>query len=221
MEETATARRAPYAPVGALHGFLSSIRRGNPPARIDVAYLRSHALARGNEWAFISALKFLGVVDHRGHPTPIFRRLQGSQDTGRETLANLVLAAYQPLFDGGGADMTSSQLRAWFARNSSASQAGNAVRFFREVCRVAGIELAASSDEGRPQRSHSAKGRTALSMSTAATLRSRGTRPVGAGANTDGRGLLLQKIPSYDAWTGTAEEYLRVLEIFETLTKPT
>lgn len=199
-------RRAPYAPVGALNGFLATVRNGNPPARVDVAYLRSHALARGNEWALISALKFLGVLDDRGHPTPIFRRIQGSRQATKDTLANLVLAAYQPLFEDSGAEMSMKRLKDWFAEHSSPSQAANATRFFREVCQLAGIDIAASRpcpgfgvvkpEKVRPE------------------ARSDQSRRMLQSVDGEAAAALVSKMPSFHEWGGSAGEYLRLIEAF-------
>lgn len=200
------ARRAPYAPVGALNGFLSSIRNGRPPARVDVAYVKSHSLARANEWALLSALKFLGIIDPRGYPTSIFRQLQGAQDGVRQALSHLVNGAYQPAFEAGAARMTQAQLRAWFAENSSPSQAANAARFFREVCHLAGIDLS---------------GEVALSPRTErsrVTARSKPAQP-GTAASRSGTPVrdLLAKMPAHQTWKGTPSEYVRILEIFDRL----
>ena len=204
MEQPKPDRRAPYAPVGALHGFLASIKNGKPPPRIDVAYLRGHALARGNEWAFISALKFLGIVDYRGRPTTIFRKLQGAPDTTRDALASLVRTAYAPLFEAGGDAMTKAALRSWLADNSSASQAANATRFFLEVCHAAGIETGRTASIGTAESPTSGAG-------TPGAL-SRKAKPIAVAAAD-----LVSKVPSYDRWKGTPAEYLRVLEAFEKL----
>ncbi|HEV3312400.1 MAG TPA: DUF5343 domain-containing protein [Chloroflexota bacterium] len=200
------ARRAPYAPVGALHGFLSSIRNGRPPARVDVAYVKSHSLARANEWALLSALKFLGVVDPRGYPTSIFRQLQGAPDGVKQALSHLVLGAYKATFDAGAAHMTQAQLKTWFAENSSASQAANAARFFREACHLAGIELSGEVDLRLPTE----RGRVAS--------RSKPAQP-GTAASRRGAPVqdLLAKMPSHQTWKGTPSEYVRVLEIFDRL----
>jgi Family of unknown function (DUF5343) len=200
MEQPQPVRRAPYAPISAVHGFLSSIRNAKPPARVDVAYLKAHALARGNEWAFISALKFLGVVDRRGHPTAIFRKLQGSQETSRDALGNLVYAAYSPLFEAGGAHMSTAELRVWFAQNSSASQAANATRFFCEVCELASITLSLEAPASAVPSGQSEPRQAGSPSPTASDF-----------------SALFHKLPSYEAWKGTTEEYLQALDLFARL----
>ena len=199
-----TSRRYPYAPVSALHGFLKAIRNTRSPARIDVAYLKTRALARGNEAAFVSALKFLGVVDGRGRPTTAFRKLQSGGDAGKVALANLVRVAYRPALEAGALATTDPALRAWFSDNSSPSQAANAARFFREICEMAGISLAT---EGAP---------TAVEPSV--VTRQGRLRP--SRSTSMRQDELLQKVPGYREWKGSPEDYVRALELWESILNP-
>jgi hypothetical protein len=232
-------RRAPYAPIGALRDFLERIRHENPPARIDVAYLQRNEIAPKNEYALISALKYLGILDARGHPTPIFRRLQGSEETARETLKNLVLAAYAPLFEDGGAEMSDEQLYDWFTQHSSVSQARNAARFFKEVCQQAGISLRATEPGASFKKRGStdtpfASGSPADSASAVSAIplrplpeplppQAKDNQEVGSSTLTSSSSLeterfqarskLLEKLPAYqDGWS--IEDYRRVVELF-------
>ncbi len=191
-------RRAPYAPVAALHGFLATIKHGRTPGRVDVAYLKGRSLAKGNEWALLSALKFLGIIDAAGRPTAIFRRLQGTEDAAADTLRGLVETAYGPLFEQGIHGGSASELRAWFARRSSASQAANATRFFLELCRLSHID--APAPNGR-------RGGEAWSSVS-------GDPPgrIGTPAEKSARRLLISKLPSYREWRGTPEQFLRLVE---------
>ncbi len=63
-----------------------------------------------------------------------------TRDRFEETLHARVLQAYKPLFDVGGRDKSLDELRDYFTVTSSPSQAKNAARFFREVCRLAGLD---------------------------------------------------------------------------------
>lgn len=132
-------RKAPYAPISALREFFERIRNVSPPARVDRRFFQKLSVAASNEWALLSALKFLGVVDDNGVPTAAYRALQTS-DRFEHTLRELVLKAYRPLFDAGGDQMSVEELRNYFRVTSSPSQAKNAARFFREVCQLAGLD---------------------------------------------------------------------------------
>lgn len=131
-------RKAPYAPVSALREFLERIRETATPVRVDRRFLQKLNIASNNEWALLSALKFLGIVDQHGVPAAQYRLLQTS-DRYQETLRSLVLAAYKDLFDAGGDTMSGEDLTNYFRRTSSPSQARNAARFFQELCRLAAL----------------------------------------------------------------------------------
>ncbi|HEX8918469.1 MAG TPA: DUF5343 domain-containing protein [Chloroflexota bacterium] len=132
-------RKAPYAPIVALREFFERMRDMSPPARIDRRFIQKMNVASNNEWALLSALKFLGVVDERGVPTHAYRLLQ-TTDRFQDTLAHLVRQSYADLFASGIHRRGTDELRDYFRLTSSPSQARNATRFFREVCALAGME---------------------------------------------------------------------------------
>jgi len=146
MVAEATGRKAPYAPITALREFFERMRDMTTPQRVDRRFIQKMNVASNNEWALLSALKFLGVVDERGAPTHAYRLLQ-TTDRFQETLAHLVRQAYADLFASGVHLRGIDDLRDYFRLTSSPSQARNAARFFREVCDVAGID---SSFHKRP-----------------------------------------------------------------------
>ncbi|MBV9280327.1 MAG: DUF5343 domain-containing protein [Chloroflexi bacterium] len=131
-------RKAPYAPISALREFFERIRDVSVPTRVDRRFLQRLNIASNNEWALLSSLKFLGVIDDEGVPSPDYRSLQAT-DRFEETLGGLVLSAYRPLLESGGLSMSTEDLQNYFRVTSSPSQAKNAARFFREVCRLAGV----------------------------------------------------------------------------------
>lgn len=131
-------RRAPYAPISALQRFFARIRDRQVPETVDHTFLEKLNVASNNEYALLSALKFLGVVDDRGKPTHAYRLLQ-TTDRFEPTLKHLVETAYQPVFDAGADEWSPEDLVNFFRVSSSASQAKNAARFFYAVCRLAGF----------------------------------------------------------------------------------
>lgn len=135
---SAQGRRAPYAPISALREFFQRIRDTAVPGRVDQKFLQKLNVASNNEWALLSALKFLGALDDHGAPTHSYRLLQ-TTDKFQDTLRHLVETAYRPLFEMGGAAMSREDLVNYFRLSSSPSQAKNAARFFLEVCELAGI----------------------------------------------------------------------------------
>lgn len=199
-------RRAPYAPISALREFFERMRDMSPPPRIDRRFLQKLNVASNNEWALLSALKFLGVVDEHGSPTHSYRLLQ-TTDQFRETLAHLVRQAYRDLFDSGLADKSMEELRNYFRVTSSPSQAKNAARFFREVCSLAGLcDARTPIADPRPSNLHQAHERVAkagpaVSMESA------------AGDRLAAKARLLEKLPPPRAnWT--ADEYRQICDAF-------
>jgi hypothetical protein len=132
-------RKAPYAPVSALRDFFAKIQDVTAPPKVDRLYVQKLGVASNNEWALLSALKFLGVVDEHGTPTSAYRRLQTTEGF-EASLRYLVERAYAPLIAVGGLTKTDEALIDYFRITSSASQAKNAARFFREVAQLAGLK---------------------------------------------------------------------------------
>jgi hypothetical protein len=130
-------RKAPYAPISALREFFARIKNVGVPGVVDRKFIQKLNVASNNEWALLSALKFLGIIDDRGEPTSAYRSLQS--DRFEETLRHLVETAYAPLLEIGGLAMSIEDLENYFRVTSSPSQAKNAARFFRELTRLSGI----------------------------------------------------------------------------------
>lgn len=130
-------RRAPYAPISALREFFARIKNVGVPPVVDRKFIQKLNVASNNEWALLSALKFLGVIDDRGEPAHAYRLLQS--DRFEETLRHLVETAYAPLLELGGLTMSMDDLENYFRVTSSPSQAKNAARFFRELVRMSGL----------------------------------------------------------------------------------
>lgn len=130
-------RHAPYTSASSFRDFLERMRGLPIPDRVDKKYLAKLGVARNNEWALLSALKYLGIVDDRGVPAAAWADLRG--DRWREVLRRQVERAYRPLLDNGGASMSGEDLRTYFSVTSSTAQAQNAARFFRELRDLAGI----------------------------------------------------------------------------------
>jgi Family of unknown function (DUF5343) len=144
MEE-ASIRRPAYCSVRSFQEFLKRIQSVTVPRTVDRAYLRQLRVAENNEWALLSALKFLRIVDERGLPTPAFRRLQTTE--WRTALRSLVHEAYAELIEIGGEGMSQEALRSFFALTASGSQAQNAARFFRKA-----VDLTASAGAAEPSQ---------------------------------------------------------------------
>ena len=123
-------RRAPYAPISSLERFFARIRDRQVPEVVDHTFLEKLNVASNNEYALLSALKFLGVLDDRGKPTHAYRLLQ-TTDRFEPTLRHLVETAYKPVFDAGANEWEQEDLVNFFRVSSSASQAKTRLASFQ------------------------------------------------------------------------------------------
>lgn len=130
-------RKAPYAPISSLARFFDRIRDRQVPEMVDHNFLSRLNVAHNNEYALLSALKFLGVVSDGGRPTTAYRSLQTTHEF-KDTLWGLVQLSYKPVFEAGAETFDLDDLVNFFRVSSSPSQAKNAARFFRAVCELAG-----------------------------------------------------------------------------------
>jgi len=218
------ARRAPYAPVSALREFFERMREISVPPRVDRRFLQKLNVASNNEWALLSALKFLGIVDEHGVPTHAYRLLQ-TTDRFAETLRHLVETAYRDLFDAGGISMSLEDLQNYFRITSSPSQAKNAARFFREVCQLAGI----SADRQSPPAEESeaeVEGAALVDALTTAPVVRESLSPRSAPRGTQGdvllaaKAALVEKLPAARPdWSASEYEAIcaRFLEMLRAL----
>jgi hypothetical protein len=214
-------RKAPYAPITSLRDFFERMRDMSTPQRVDRRFIQKMNVASNNEWALLSALKFLGVVDERGVPTHSYRLLQ-TTDRFQETLAHLVRNAYSDLFDSGVHVRGTDELRDYFRLTSSPSQARNAARFFREVCTLAGIE--STGESLRPvARSDSENRSSHRIISDAPAAQARSGADDSAGLDLlAARVRLLEKLPPFQPdwsaaeYAGICQSFLRMLELLGT-----
>jgi hypothetical protein len=179
-----SARKAPYASPSAFRDFLERTRNLPVPDRVDRNFLARLGIAKNNEWALTSALKFLNITDDRGVPTHEYSRIQ--EDDWRAVLRELVGSAYRRLLDHGGARMDADELRNYFRVASSPSQAQNAARFFREIRDLSRLGA------GTPSTARMEKGPIQLSIMAETDGNGAASAPyVQDPAGVSGRGQLL------------------------------
>lgn len=144
-------RVAPYAPASAVSEFFDHIRYVKTPAEVDSALLQDYGLSRSQSFPTLSTLKYLGIVDDKGIPTPAFRALQTGGDEFKDALRDIVEKAYGDLF--GRLDVSRDsrdKIMNFFARNSSPATAERATALFLDLCGEAGIETSASKEGRQP-----------------------------------------------------------------------
>ena len=136
-------RAAPYVSASTLSQFFDHIRYVREPAEVDAGLLEDYGVKRGQVFALGSTLKFLGIVDDKGKPTPIFRELQTGGDEFKDTLRGVLERAYGDLFTRLDVSRdTKDKITNFFARNYSPATAERATRLFLDLCGEAGIETA-------------------------------------------------------------------------------
>lgn len=218
MDAKSSNRRAPYAPVSALRRFFQVIRTSAVPARVDRAYVQRLGVAHNNEWALLSALKFLGVVDERGSPTAAYRRLQ-TAEAFESTLQGLAEMAYESLLKVDGLGKSDEALIDYFTVTSSASQAKNAARFFREVCRMAGMHRQSQDMKSSP------KGHDAI-LDRVTTDSQQGKALIAQDATSESlrlaaRSRLLEKLPicrpewRADDYRAICDQFIQMLQFLD------
>lgn len=89
-------KKFPYARLKGMEEFLTfTLEPGWRPAKIDADLLRKLDMAKGKESEAVAAIRFLGIIDEGGAPTPAFDELKTDHKT---TLRRLVEQAYAELF---------------------------------------------------------------------------------------------------------------------------
>lgn len=145
-------RKAPYISIKALMDFLDHIRYVSTPKKVDAGLLQDYGISKGNVFALLSALKFIGLVDVTGNPTPAFSSLQTMGEEFQGNLRKVVEDAYADLFARLDVSRDSREhIRNYFARNYSVSQSERATGLFLDLCREAGIPVAAELRGGKAE----------------------------------------------------------------------
>lgn len=149
-------RNAPYVSASALSQFFDHIRYVSTPKKVDSGLLLDYGISKGNVFALVSALKFLGLVGEDGKPTPAFSSLQVMGEEFVNNLRQVVTDAYAGLFARLDVSRDSREhIRNYFSRNFSPSQSDKATVLFLDLCKEAEIPVAASSEA--PKREITAK----------------------------------------------------------------
>lgn len=143
-------RNAPYVAAKAISAFFERIRYVSTPDKVDVGLLLDYGISKGNVFALISAIKFLGLVDDEGVPTSAFTSLQVTGEDFTIALENIIRNAYEDLFSKLDASRDSREhIRNYFARNYSAAKASDSTNLFLALCRQAQIPLSEELQSSR------------------------------------------------------------------------
>ncbi len=183
--------KSPSLPYGPVKGILQGLEllQRTSPQKVDGDFLRGHRVAPGNEYKVVGALKFLGVIDEYGRPTPRAQSLKAKGPAFTLALQELVRESYRALLaEVSLREATKEQIYNYFIlrERMGAEMTNKATRFFLELCRQAQMELSPALAQRR--------GRPSLKRPS-----DRGRRVTGQGPQA-GRGVRRQRPqPSTDA----------------------
>lgn len=152
LEARKRKRVAPYVPASAMSAFFDHIRYVKTPDKVDSNLLQDYGITPGQAFALLSTLKFLGLTEDDGTPTPAFKLLQTGGDEFKSSLRAILERAYSDLFSRLDVSRDSrDKILNFFARNYSPATAVRATRLFLDLCGEAGIETAAKEPGRRPR----------------------------------------------------------------------
>lgn len=143
-------RKAPYISAAALSQFFDHIRYVSTPKKVDTGLLSDYGVSRGNVFALMSTLKFLGLINNEGSPTPAYSSLQVMGEEFVNNLREVVTSAYADLFARLDVSRDSREhIRNYFARNYGVSQSNKATILFLDLCKEASIPIAAGTETAK------------------------------------------------------------------------
>jgi hypothetical protein len=87
----------PYTLVtGKLKGLLHKVRTTGTPPKLSVAHLKTLGFTSSNDSGMIGVLKFIGLIDSSGIPTPLWSEYRGQAH--KTVLAKAIKQGYADLF---------------------------------------------------------------------------------------------------------------------------
>jgi hypothetical protein len=87
----------PYTPVtGKLKALLQKVRSTGTPPKLTAAHLKVLGFSSSNDPSMINVLKFIGLVDSSGIPTPLWSEYRGKNH--RTVLGRAIKQGYSDLF---------------------------------------------------------------------------------------------------------------------------
>jgi len=135
-------RKAPYAAAGLVWDFFNRIKRVNLPTVIDASLLEDYGAPKGSAYALLSTLKFLGLVEKNGAPTPLLRSLQTTGEEYINNLRSIITEAYADLLSKLDPAIDSrTSIMNYFIKNYSIATADRATTLFLDLCKESGIPV--------------------------------------------------------------------------------
>ncbi len=153
-ERARPVRTPPYTSYRTFRTFIEDLREHGIPSRVDRSVLTRFSGVVGSQ--LTHALRFLGLIDEEGRPTPGLGELVQADAAGRwrEALLALIRQEYAPLFAIDLETATPSQFNDAFRRAFPAADAvvQKCVTFFLYAANDAGVKISGRVLKGRKPR---------------------------------------------------------------------
>lgn len=210
-----TEKNAPYAPFGCVITVIRRFRERGLPEVLTVQEIVRIGVSEGNASRTLQALRFLNLIDERGHRTHIFDRI-GRVPTSEyaEVFGEIIKEAYKDVFTiVDPAEATDIEVNDAFRYYQPQAQRGRMVTFFMSLCQETG--LVAGGPPLTRKRTKGVIGSKSSIASYSATLRKSQIESshTTEAANIPNKGSnfidleytllqgLLQQLPSNKKWT--------------------
>jgi hypothetical protein len=154
-EKVRSLRTAPYTSYRTFKTFIEDLREHGVPSRIDRSVLTRFSGVVGTQ--LMHALRFLGLIDDEGRPTPLLGELVNAHGGAQwpVTLSQALREAYAPIFAIDLETATPSHFSAAFRKAFPAAEAvvQKCVTFFLYAAADAGLKVSGRILKGRKPRS--------------------------------------------------------------------
>ena len=154
-EQAKSRRTPPYTSYRTFKAFIQDLREHGVPSRIDRSVLTRFSGVVGTQ--LMHALRFLGLIEDHGNPTPLLKELVSAHGAGRwpEKLLDLLRQEYAPMFAIDLETATPSHFNEAFRKAFPAAEAVvlKCVTFFLYAANDAGVKISGRVLKGRKPRS--------------------------------------------------------------------
>ena len=155
LERARSTGTPPYTSYRTFKTFIEDLRENGVPSRIDRSVLTRFSGVVGAQ--LMHALRFLGLIEDQGRPTPRLKELMNAHGAGHwpEKLLELLRQEYAPMFAIDLETATPSHFNEAFRRAFPAADAvvQKCVTFFLYAANDAGVKVSGRVLKGRKPRS--------------------------------------------------------------------
>jgi Family of unknown function (DUF5343) len=155
LERTRSSGTPPYTSYRTFKTFIEDLHERGVPSRVDRSVLTRFSGVVGTQ--LMHALRFLGLIEEDGRPTPRLKELVNAHATGHwpETLLQRLRQEYAPMFAIDLETATPSHFNEAFRRAFPAADAvvQKCVTFFLYAANDAGVKISGRVLKGRKPRS--------------------------------------------------------------------